>query len=392
LNILYHHRTAADDGQAVHIRELQSAFRRAGHDLVEVALVKRTGASAKGSGDSWLGRVAGASPRFLREFMEQGYDVAGARALRAAIAQKRPDFIYERYALSTACGARVAKLLGIPFVLEVNSPLVDEVARTRGLAFPGWARRKELYVLNHATLVAVVSGALREWALSCGVEPARIVWTPNGVDLSRWSNVARRRELVEKYQLEGKTVVGFTGFVRDWHRLDLALRAMKSRRLDERGAVLVIVGDGPALPAIEKLADQLQMRQAVRFCGKVAHDEIQHYVALFDVALVTAINAYASPLKLFEYLAAEVATIVVDQPNLREVLDGQSAWYFKGGDVAGLAEALERAVTDSAARRRVGKAGRALLLDRDYTWDGNVRRVLKALQRIAAPQGAGGSR
>ena len=41
MKILYHHRTQAEDGQAVHIRALQRAFRAEGHEVVEFALVRR---------------------------------------------------------------------------------------------------------------------------------------------------------------------------------------------------------------------------------------------------------------------------------------------------------------------------------------------------------------
>ena len=136
VRILYHHRTAADDGQAVHIRELQGRSGALGHEVDEVALVKRTPGAVR-SMPSILGKLADLAPGFVRELAEHGYDAAGRRALRSAITNKRPDFLYERYALSTACGVEVAKESRLPFVLEVNSPLVDEVARTRGLQSPG---------------------------------------------------------------------------------------------------------------------------------------------------------------------------------------------------------------------------------------------------------------
>ena len=47
MRILYHHRTSAGDGQGVHIRALQRAFRELGHEVFEVSLV---GASAAQSG------------------------------------------------------------------------------------------------------------------------------------------------------------------------------------------------------------------------------------------------------------------------------------------------------------------------------------------------------
>ena len=47
--ILYHHRIRADDGQAVHVREMIHALRAAGHEVLEVALVPKAGANGSAS-------------------------------------------------------------------------------------------------------------------------------------------------------------------------------------------------------------------------------------------------------------------------------------------------------------------------------------------------------
>jgi glycosyltransferase involved in cell wall biosynthesis len=272
----------------------------------------------------------------------------------------------------------VAKALGVPFVLEVNSPLADEVARTRGLVFPGWARRKEDLVLRAADLVCVVSGPLAEWARSRGVPAERILLTPNGVDLDRFHPGEKRADLLAKLGAGAGPIVGFSGFVRDWHRVDLVLDAFADPRVAKSGAVLAIVGDGPALDGLRCRAAKLGIEPRVRFVGSIPHGEMGDWVRLFDVALVTAINPYASPLKLFEYLASGTAVIAVDQPNLREVLTPESARFVRGGDAGALASALGELLADAALRRRIGEAGRALLLERDYTWDSNARRIVAA--------------
>ena len=43
--ILYHHRIRAEDGQAVHVRELVGALRAAGHEVRECALVSKADAA-----------------------------------------------------------------------------------------------------------------------------------------------------------------------------------------------------------------------------------------------------------------------------------------------------------------------------------------------------------
>ena len=69
MRILYHHRTQAEDGQAVHVRALIRAFESLGHEVWEVGLVKRgreeppTPGSTSRAPWSLVTRL----PRFLRE-------------------------------------------------------------------------------------------------------------------------------------------------------------------------------------------------------------------------------------------------------------------------------------------------------------------------------------
>ena len=71
------------------------------------------------------------------------------------------------------------------------------------------------------------------------------------------------------------------------------------------------------------------MADRVHIAGLVAHDAIPELVAGFDIALQPRVVAYASPLKLFEYMAAGKAIVAPDQPNIREVLvDGVTALLF----------------------------------------------------------------
>ena len=396
MRLLYHHRTQAEDGQAVHIRALIAAFRALGHEVREVALVARSPAGSARSAQTssrfgWIGRA----PRFARELAEYGYGlVARGRLLRAA-REFAPDFVYERYAFGNTAGVRAARRLGLPLVLEVNSPMVLELARTRGLSFPRLARRVEGEVFRSATLVCAVTGVLRDMLVEMGVRRERILVTPNGVDLERYvypaDARARARAALERgAERAPGLVLGFVGFYRDWHRLDLVLEAMRAPEL--AAAQLVLVGEGPVRGELERQARELGLEARVRFAGPRPHAEIPALLPAFDVALVPAINAYASPLKLFEYLAAGLAVIAPDQPNLREVLvHQQDALLVQSSALEPLRGALVRLAADPALRARLGAAARAKVAALDLTWQGNARRVLAAVELLrlgAGPSGA----
>lgn len=385
MRILYHHRTAAEDGQAVHVRDLIRAFRRAGHEVAEVALVRHDaalrGAARGGSGWRALTRM----PRFAREIAEYGYSAVGRGRILKAAARLDPHFIYERYAFGCLAGAMAKERLRKPLVLEVNAPMVLELAKTRGLSFGKLARQVEDRVWRAADLVCPVTGVLAEMVIERGVPRERVLVMQNGVELARYEYPdraqVRRRARADLGLPEEALALGFVGYVRDWHRLDLALEALASSELGS--AWLVVIGDGPARAGLEKRAEELGLCARVRFTGARAHEHIPELLPAFDIALVPAINAYASPLKLFEYMAAGLAVVAPDQANLREVLaDGSNGVLIARDDAKALNGALARLAGDPGTRAQLGAAARHTLLERELTWDANARRIAAAVEAL----------
>jgi glycosyltransferase involved in cell wall biosynthesis len=141
-------------------------------------------------------------------------------------------------------------------------------------------------------------------------------------------------------------------------------------------AHLVIVGDGPAMADLKVGAIAAGLERQVHFVGAVPHHEVAGYVAAFDVALQIAAVAYASPLKIFDYMNLGRAIVAPDQPNIREILtDGRDALLFKAGDAESFKAALIRLSRDDALRVRLGKGAKTALIEKRFTWADNARRV-----------------
>ncbi len=385
MRILYAHRTRARDGSAVHIRGLVEALRSRGHEVREVGPPLRAGGRSSAERPGWLRRAA-------REAAEYAYTPFGTWRLAREARAFRPDLLYQRYAFADASGVRVAERRGLPICLEVNAPLAREIHRTRGLLFPGLARRLERSIFTRASRIAAVSGVLRDELAGEGVDPSRILVTPNGADLSRFRPDLDGTEVRRRLSLPDGRVLGFVGYLREWHRLDLVLEAMASPRLRE--ARLLVVGDGPARGPLEGRARSAGLSDRVRFTGEVDHAQIPLHIAAFDVALLPAINAYASPLKLFEYLACGKAVVAPKQGNLEEVVrDGKEALLFSPGDARALGEAAAGLLERPQARAALGRAGRERLLAGEFTWEGNAQRLEEAIGPLLArplPRGAAG--
>ena len=381
--ILYHHRIRADDGQAVHVRELITALRAAGHHVDECALVPKADAPQASGAAVSADRPAGfwqrlSLPRAAVEVLEVLYNRKGRAMLRRAARRNRPDFIYERHALHLRCGLDVARELGVPLLLEVNSPMVVEMERLGKLCLPRRARRTERHVLANADAVLAVTDVLADMLIEAGARPECVHVIGNGAVPERYGDDARRAAVVVRERLRlpvDAFALGFVGYMRPWHRLDLVLDVMTRPGLEQ--LVLVLMGEGPALAGLREHAAALGIADRVRALGVVAPAELPAHVMACDGAMVPAINAYASPLKLFDSLAAGVVTLAPDQPNLREnIADGDNGLLFAPGDVDDLCGKLRAVVQDRALARRIGAAGRTSLLERRWTWAGNAERVL----------------
>jgi glycosyltransferase involved in cell wall biosynthesis len=380
VKILYHHRTGSRDGQAVHIDELVGALRRIGVEVVVVAPPLVEG-QAFGAESRLASRLRRLLPRALYEIAEVAYNVPVFLRLRRAYLRHRPDALYERHNLHLLAGAWLRRRYGVPYLLEVNAPLAAERGAHGGLALPALAHATETAVWKAADVVLPVTGVLRDLLRADGVPDDRIVVVPNGIDVERFAAAPPRAAAQQRLGVAGRLVLGFTGFVRPWHGLDQAIDFLS--RPEGAGCVLLVVGDGPARAALEAQARHLGVSDRVRFTGVVARADVPAHVAAFDVALQPASTPYASPLKLFEYMALALPVVAPAQPNLMEVLrDGDDALLFDPRTPDALQNALARLAGDPALRGRLGANARRTLLARGYTWLNNAQRVAALVERL----------
>jgi glycosyltransferase involved in cell wall biosynthesis len=374
MRILYSHRVQSHDGQGVHIEELVRAFRNAGHDVLVVgpSFYNPTGFGGENRGIAAVRRLL---PGVLGEVAELAYNISAYARLKRAWRRFRPDFVYERCNLYFLAGSRLARRHGVELFLEVNSPLADERAKHGGLKLAGLARKLERWTWQSATRVLPVTHVLAGILVANGVDPTRIGVIPNGIDLSRYPPRPATQD-------GGPITLGFTGFVRDWHRLDTVIEGLARRTLDH-AVGFTIIGDGPAIPSLTTLARELGVSDRVKFAGLVLPAEVPALTSTFTIALQPSATPYASPLKIFDYMAAGCAIVAPDQPNICEILTHeQTALLFDPEIPGAMWQAVERLINDAALRGRLGGAARAELERQNYTWAGNAQRVVACADRL----------
>ncbi|GEA05623.1 glycosyl transferase family 1 [Alteromonas sp. KUL42] len=376
MKILYHHRIASKDGQFVHVEELTNALIEQGHQLYFVAPKVNENADFGGDG-GFVSKLKKALPKALYELLELSYSLWVFIKLVVAIIKFKPDVIYERYNLHQPAGVLAAKLFRLPLLLEINAPLVEERSKYSGLALQGFAKKIENFTWRTASHCLPVTDVLADYLRKISIPESKITVIHNGV----------RQQFIDEMMLQEinshkkEIVIGFTGFIHPWHGMDKALEAIAEHK--ELPLRLICVGDGNILSDLRQQAEQLGIADKVDFKGLVTRDKVLDYVKEFDIALQPDVTAYASPLKMFEYMAVGALIVAPKTPNIEEILTEDTALFFEKGDKTGFKEALTAAITSYQALDEKRRAVKQSVLDKHFIWQKNARRVVDLAKELA---------
>ncbi len=380
MKVLYHHRIRSKDGQSVHVEEIIGAFKRLGHHVEVCAPVSFDEEEFGGESKS-LSMLKQYLPRFFYELLEFSYAFLDSFKLAMAVKRVEPDFIYERYNLFLPSGIWVKKIQKIPLLLEVNAPLFEERMRFGGISIKWLARWTERYSWANADHVFPVSNVLAEHVRRIGVPGERISVTHNGVNLDQFGHSVSKNDAKRALGLEGKLVLGFVGFIRDWHGLDKVIDVMADNK--DVDCIFCVIGDGPGREKLELQARRQGVLDQVIFTGLVERDDIHQYISAFDIALQPDVVAYASPLKLFEYMACACSIIAPDTDNIKEVLThNENALLFRAGNKAEFTRAILKLICDEVVMQTIGENARQAVFSTPHTWQHNASSVIEVAKRI----------
>lgn len=307
----------------------------------------------------------------------------------------RPDFLYERYALFGVAGLELARRLGVPLVLEVNAPLVEEQREQRGLALPEVAVAAQRLVFAGADELAVVSRWLAGYAQEHGAAAERVSVIPNATDPELFRPRPGPSAIRGRLGWDDAIVLGFIGAMKPWHGVPVLIQALKSLGAPAAPFRLLLVGDGPALPAAREEVRALGLEPAVHMPGAVQHDSVPEWLAASDIALIpyeASAAPYFSPVKLFECMSMGLPVVAARSGQTEEILvHGRTGWLYAPGESDQPAATIRQVAANLAAARKVGEAARSCVLER-HTWDHNAGRVEELARRALARRRPAGAR
>ena len=271
----------------------------------------------------------------------------------------------------------VARLRGATFVFEIRDlwpqTLVDLGAMRVGSPGERLLRILEASLVSRASAVITLLPGIRDYLLEQGLPVDHVVYIPTGADLTAFAaaapsgaepaEVEQALREIARLKADGRFVLGYLGAFGRVNRVDLIVEAAAEAERQDPGRIgVVLVGEGPERPEVERLAAGIR---EVRVTHAVPKLFVPTVLRALDATVVhttyTPVYRYGISFnKLFEYMAAERPVVFACESAYDPVTATGAGITIKPDDPGRLAAAfLELASTTPEARAAMGAAGRA---------------------------------
>lgn len=156
-------------------------------------------------------------------------------------------------------------------------------------------------------------------------------------------------------------------------------------------AMFVIVGDGPFLPEVRRLAAEFGVEDRVVFQGKVPHRDLPEYYAACDVFVLPSVSRLeAFGIVALEAMATAKPVVVSDIPGVREVVtDGVEGLLAEPLSPGDLAAKIRLLLDDAVLRREMGRRGRQKV-EAKYGLENVADAIERVYRAASAPHGITG--
>jgi colanic acid/amylovoran biosynthesis glycosyltransferase len=313
-------------------------------------------------------RVAHAIPVLVRSFLraprltfrslrtsEFGYQAASLSTLyrlsRLAGQRRHYDVLHAHYGPVANSYRFVRELWRAPFVVSFYGYDCWAVPRKEGRD----VYRRLFQATDRALILAEVMGKQLE-ALGCPAQLQRKL--PVGVRVDDFAFQPRRLQPGEPVRL--MTIARFV----EKKGIEYAIRAIAAVRAKHPRLRYDLIGDGPLRGRIEKLIEELDLKETVFLPGYCESQRVREMMASAHILILSSVSAAdgdqeCTPVSLMDAQAAGMPVLSTLHSGIPEVvLDGQSGFLVPERDVASLAERLSFLVEHPELWPRMGQAGR----------------------------------
>lgn len=210
-----------------------------------------------------------------------------------------------------------------------------------------------------------------------GMDPEKVFVVKSYPKLERFRRVDPKPGL----KSVGTSLVGYVGIMARQDGVDYLVRAMaRIRDMGREDVACMIVGDGPELEPLRRLAEELGVADRVTFTGYLSGDELLSHLSALDVGVIpdphTPFNDKLSMNKVFEYMMLGLPFVQFDLKQARSE-SRDAALVVEECTPDAMADGILKLIDDPDRRAWMSSYGRAVA-EAEFRWSNEATQLLAA--------------
>lgn len=261
------------------------------------------------------------------------YELALASKLVDVVSYEQLDILHVHYAIPHASAAYMAKQIlasngiHIPVVTTLHGTDITLVGKDRTY------KPVVTFSINQSDGVTAVSQDLKNDTCKFFEIKKDIKVIPNFIDLNRFQHKAQNHFKIAIAPNEEKIIVHTSNF-RKVKRVPDVVKIF-AKIIEKIPAKLLLAGDGPERSEVEQLVRELNLKDSVRFLGKL--DAVEEILSVSDLFLLPS-ETESFGLAALEAMACKLPVISSNAGGIPELnVDGVTGFLNEVGDIDGMA-------------------------------------------------------
>jgi len=238
-------------------------------------------------------------------------------------------------------------------------------------------------VFRKAKAVITITQKLKELLVEQDIPANKILVAPDGVDLEEFDIKESQEQCRQKLNLplDGK-IIGYVGQLKTME-MEKGIAGLIKATRKVKNTLCLVGGQESDIVGYKKMASKMNLTNNILFIGQVRHCLIPYYLKSFDILVMpfpwTKHYAYyMSPLKMFEYMAAQKPIVASDLPSIREILNDNNAVLVEPDNPQSLAKAINQTLKNPDFSAKI--AAQAYQDVQEYTWQKRTKNILKFIK------------
>ena len=237
------------------------------------------------------------------------------------------------------------------------------IVRTRHLSTRVHNNKSSLWLYQKGNDYLVTTGEKLRQTLhkDNGVPLEKMKSIPTGIDEERFKPAEDVHAIRAALKIPtDKIIIGILATFRDWKGHEYLLEALS--RLNSDNYFLVMIGDGPYRPSIEKKVFDLSMSSKTSMVGN--QEDVVPWLQALDIFALPSYGNEGVPQSIMQAMLCQLPIISTDVGSILEVLiPEKNGICVKTQDVESLAGALEKLIKDEPLRKKFGAYSRQFALE-----------------------------